>query len=336
MSPKDLACWLEKSGEKPYRARQILKWIYGRQTDRFEDMTDLKKGLRARLAAAFSNVRLKLLKVERAKDGTEKFRFGLADGARVESIRIPERDHDTLCISSQVGCAMGCAFCLTARLGWIRNLTPGEILSQVRDICRASPRRRITNIVFMGMGEPLANLDNVCRALEILTQSAFGLGFSHRKITVSTAGVVPKMAELGRKTRVNLAVSLNATQNKTRDFLMPVNRRFPLERLLEACRAYPLPPTRRITFEYVLLKGINDTLDDARRLSRLLGPLRAKINLIPFNEFEGAPFQRPEEGHILAFQKVLLDRHMTAIIRASKGSEISAACGQLGAPAHAA
>jgi 23S rRNA (adenine2503-C2)-methyltransferase len=226
---------------------------------------------------------------------------------------------------------MGCAFCRTAKSGWIRNLTTGEILSQVQDICRTAPDRRITNIVFMGMGEPLANSENLISALTILTDSDWGMKFSSRKVTVSTAGLVPKMADLGMRTRVSLAVSLNATQNETRDALMPINRRYPLEALVEACRRYPLPPTRRITFEYVLLEGINDTPADARRLLTLLAPLRAKVNLIPFNPFEGASFRRPEEARILNFQNILMEKNLTAMIRPGKGKEISAACGQLSA-----
>ena len=328
-----LAAWLEEKGIERYRVQQIFKWIYIRQVDRFQEMTDLGKDLRDRLASCFSIRRLTVQKLQTADDGTRKFLFRLADGAHVESVLIPERDHETLCISSQVGCAMGCAFCLTARGGFIRNLTTGEMLSQVRDVCRTALKDRITNIVFMGMGEPLANYDHLVDSLEILTDSDCGLKFSNRKITVSTAGLVPKMADLGRDTLVNLAVSLNATQNPTRDLLMPINRRFPLEALLDACRRYPLPPTRRITFEYVLLADINDTPEDARRLSKLLSPLKAKVNLIPFNEFEGATFRRPREEQILGFQKILIEKNLTAVIRSSKGTKISAACGQLSANA---
>ncbi|MBW1954646.1 MAG: 23S rRNA (adenine(2503)-C(2))-methyltransferase RlmN [Deltaproteobacteria bacterium] len=333
LTPEELSAWLKDNGVDAYRTRQIFKWIYIRNADRFEDMTDLGKDLRARLAATFSIPRLAVQKVETAGDGTSKFLFRLSDGAHIESVLIPERDHDTLCISSQVGCAMGCAFCRTARGGFIRNLTAGEILSQVRDISRLAPDRRLTNVVFMGMGEPLANYENVVNALKMMTENDCGMKFSSRKVTVSTAGWVPKMMDLGKDTRVSLAVSLNATQNETRDLLMPVNHRYPLETLLEACLQYPLPPTRRITFEYVLLAGINDTPEDARRLSKLLAPLRAKVNLIPFNAFEGAAFHRPEEARILNFQNILMKKNLTAIIRSGKGRDISAACGQLAANA---
>ncbi len=326
-----LAEWLSQRGIERYRAQQIFKWIYIRQAEGFEAMSDLGKNLRKTLSSFFSIRRLFLQEVQIAEDGTRKFLFRLADGHHVESVLIPERDHQTLCISSQVGCAMGCTFCATARGGFIRNLTTGEILSQVRDLQKETSQSPITNIVFMGMGEPLANYDALIEALGILTDSDCGLKFSNRKITVSTSGLVPKMADLGRDTRVNLAVSLNATQNATRNDLMPVNRRFPLEALLDACRRYPLPPTRRITFEYVLLEGVNDTPEDARRLCSLLGPIRAKVNLIAFNEFEECTFKRPEEGRVLRFQKFLVDRNLTAVIRSSKGTEISAACGQLNA-----
>jgi len=329
MSLEDLFAWLSEKGIERYRARQIFKWIYIRNVDRFEDMTDLGKDIRTLLSTAFSIRRLMTQEVETAEDGTSKFLFRLSDGAHIESVLIPERDHDTLCVSSQVGCAMACAFCRTAQGGFIRNLTTGEILSQVLDISKKAPERRITNIVFMGMGEPLANYDNVVQAWTTLTDSDCGLKFSSRKVTVSTAGLVPKMADLGKDTRVSLAVSLNATRNETRDLLLPINRRFPIETLLEACRRYPLQPTRRITFEYVLLAGINDTPEDARRLARMLSGIRAKVNLIPFNEFPGAPFRRPGEEALLGFQKILIEKHLTVMIRESKGKAISAACGQL-------
>ncbi len=297
-------------------------------------MTNLKKDLRQRLAAVFDIGRLHRRTCETAADGTRKYLFELVDGERIESVLIPERDHYTLCLSTQVGCAQGCRFCLTASGGLGRNLTQGEILAQVRDIrFDLEQPENLTNIVFMGMGEPLANYRNLIGAIGLLQDNKVGFGFSKRKITVSTAGLVPRLADLGRDTDVGLAVSLNATDNETRSRLMPINRRYPLEVLLEACRRYPLAPQRRITFEYILLAGINDSPADARRLSALLRPIRAKINLIPFNDHPGSEFRRPDEGTILAFQKVLVDQRYTAIIRRSKGREISAACGQLRARA---
>jgi 23S rRNA (adenine2503-C2)-methyltransferase len=245
---------------------------------------------------------------------------------------MPERGHSTLCVSSQVGCALGCRFCRTGDGGLIRNLTRGEIVAQVRDLVRkADDGLALTNLVFMGMGEPLANFDALVSALGTLTDNDYGLKFSGQRITVSTAGVVPRMADLGRKTRVNLAVSLNAADNETRSRLMPINRKYPIEDLLEACRRYPLPKGRRITFEYILIADVNDRPADARRLAKLLRPIRSKINLIPFNPHPGSAFRRPEETAVLAFQKILLDSHYTTIIRRSKGQDIAAACGQLAA-----
>ncbi len=329
-----LAQWLAAAGEAPYRADQILRWIFRDQLDRFEAMTNLKKALRGRLAGAFVIGRLDLVKHETAADGTQKFLFELVDGERIESVLIPERDHFTLCLSSQVGCAQDCRFCLTARGGFRRNLRQGEILAQVRDIrCRLATPEQLTNIVFMGMGEPLANYRHLIGAIGMLRNNKIGFGFSKRKITVSTAGLVSRMADLGRDTDIGLAVSLNATDNETRNRLMPINRRYPLEMLLEACRRYPRTPQRRITIEYILLKDVNDTPADARRLADLLRPIRAKINLIPFNAHAGCRYQRPAETTIQAFQKILVDRGYTAIIRQSKGREISAACGQLRARA---
>ncbi len=325
-----LGQWLAAAGEAPYRADQILRWVYRDQVDRFEEMTNLKQDLRARLAAAFDIGRYRQQARETASDGTQKFLFELADGERIETVLIPERNHFTLCLSTQVGCAQDCGFCLTAAGGFRRNLTQGEILAQVRDIRRQLDHpEHLTNIVFMGTGEPLANYRNLIGAIGLLRDNKVGFGFSKRKITVSTAGLVPRLVDLGRDTDVGLAVSLNATENATRSRLMPINRRYPLEVLLEACRRYPLPPQRRITFEYILLEGINDTPADARRLADLLRPIRAKINLIPFNEHAGSRFRCPADNTILTFQKILVDRHYTAIIRHSKGREISAACGQL-------
>ncbi len=219
---------------------------------------------------------------------------------------------------------------MTARRGFIRNLTVGEIVAQVRDVqMELDGSQPLTNLVLMGMGEPLANYRNIVNAIQIITSSDEGLKFSNRRVTLSTAGLVSKLIDLGRDTRVNLAVSLNATEDATRDRLMPINRKYPIKALLEACRNFPLPPGRRITFEYTLLKGINDTEQDANRLAKLLRPIRAKVNLIPFNQFEKSPYSRPDEDVILQFQKILLKQNYTTVIRHSKGQDISAACGQL-------
>jgi 23S rRNA (adenine2503-C2)-methyltransferase len=236
-----------------------------------------------------------------------------------------EGERSTLCISTQVGCAMQCAFCLTGTFGLVRNLSPAEIVNQV---CAAAKEGPVNNIVMMGMGEPLHNLDNVVKALQILYDDD-GFGYGSRKVTLSTSGLIPEMLELGRRIRVNLAVSLNATTDAVRNELMPVNRRYPLKDLMAACREFPLATRQRITFEYILIRDVNDTPADAKRLVRLLHGIKAKVNLIPYNEHEGSAFLAPRPESIEAFQTYLLSRDIVAIRRASKGQDISAACGQL-------
>lgn len=326
--------WLEGRGVRAFRARQILKWIYLRLADGFEQMTDLRKDLRHGLAQHFCIARMPAVKIQDSSDGTRKFLFQLHDGNKVESVLIPERDHYTLCVSSQVGCAQGCRFCLTGQGGLTRNLASAEITGQVWEVRKQMENPdQLTNLVFMGMGEPLANYGRLVPALAVITNSDWGLKFSTRRVTVSTAGLVPRMLDLGRDTRVNLAVSLNAVDNETRNRLMPINRQYPIEALLEACKKYQLPRGRKITFEYILMAGVNDSLADARKLARLLAPLKAKINLIPFNEHAGGDFKRPGEDRIEAFQAVLIEKHYTSIVRYSKGLDIMAACGQLRAGA---
>ena len=326
LTPDELTAFLAGIGKERFRARQLLRWIYARGVVAFAEMTDLSRDLREELdrRALVSDWIPEV--VEKSVDGTCKYLFRLADGETVETVRIPmEGGRSTLCVSTQVGCAMGCAFCLTGTFGLLRNLTPGEIVNQV---CAAAKDGPVNNIVLMGMGEPLHNLDNVVKALTIL-YAVDGFGYSSRKITLSTSGLVPEMLELGRRIRVNLAVSLNATTDAIRDQLMPVNRRYPLKELMSACREFPLQPRDRITFEYILIRDVNDTLDDAKRLVRLLHGIKAKVNLIPFNEHEGSEFRAPEPATIERFQTCLLDRNIVAIRRASKGQDISAACGQL-------
>ena len=330
LTRRQLALWLEGRGIQAYRAGQILRWVHQRQADSFAGMSDLGLSLREMLAREFSIERLTVERRETSGDGTMKVLFGLADGKRIETVLIPERNHYTLCVSSQVGCALGCRFCLTGKGGLERNLSAGEIVAQVRDVIRDLPGPMgLTNIVFMGMGEPLANFGNLIAALEILTDNGAGYSFAGRRITVSTAGIVPKIPELGQRATANLAVSLNAADNDTRSRLMPINRTYPIEALIDACTRYPLRPHRRITFEYILLKGINTGDEHARRLVKLLRPVRAKVNLIPFNRHEGSPFEEPSEADILRFQEILLKAHYTAVVRRSKGRDISAACGQL-------
>ena len=327
---EQIISWLTGRDIAAYRADQILKWIYLRQADRFDLMTDLSKNIRELLAQHFDITRLEAKNIEISRDGSRKYLFKLSDGKYIESVLIPERDHYTLCVSSQVGCAQGCLFCLTATGGFERNLTRAEIIAQVRDIKRdLTDPDQLRNIVFMGMGEPLANYKNLISALVTITDNDAGLRFATRRITVSTAGLVPRFSDLGRDTKVNLAISLNAADNATRSRLMPINRKFPLEALLKACRHYPAPAGRRITFEYILIKGVNDSEDDARQLAKLLQPIRCKINLIPFNSHEGCEFERPPETVVQAFYDILFAKNYTVIIRRSKGQDISAACGQL-------
>jgi len=323
---------LAAMGLKPYRAAQIFSWIYQRHAVSFEEMTNIARDDRALLASVFAISPLPVLQVERSSDGTRKFLFGLGDGHTVESVLIPDEDRQTLCISSQVGCRQACRFCLTGRGGFVRDLASHEISGQVLEVARILARegaQGITNIVLMGMGEPLANLDAVIGALRLITSDQ-GLGFSPRRVTVSTSGLVPEIGKLAKAgTKVNLAVSLNATTDDVRDLIMPVNRRYPIKELLAACRRFPLEPRRRITFEYVLLNGVNDSREDALRLAALLRGIKCKVNLIPFNPFPGSEFRRPDDGAVRRFQQVLLDHHLTALVRESRGRDISAACGQL-------
>ncbi len=331
---EELAKWLENKGSRSFRASQIFKWIYLKQANSFDEMTDLGKELRSLLAENFYLSRLVLEEKQVSSDTTEKFLFRLGDGNYIESVLIPEKDHFTICVSTQVGCAMDCKFCLTAKGGIIRNLSVAEIISQVRDarfylFQKNIEPLKLSNIVFMGMGEPLANYDNLIKSLRIIMDTDYGMKFAARRVTVSTSGLVPKIVQLGLDTDVNLAISLNATDDKTRSRLMPINNKYPISDLLEACQKFTMKPRNKITFEYILIRGINDSKEDALKLVKLLSPIRAKVNLIPFNEHEASPFRRPAPKQILAFLQILLDRDMTAMTRKSKGTDISAACGQL-------
>lgn len=330
----DLGKWFENMGMRSFRTGQVFKWLYIRQADSFDEMTDLSKELRKKLADHFTITRLILEEKQVSSDTTEKFLFRLNDGQHIESVLIPEKDHFTLCVSSQVGCAQDCGFCLTARGGYVRNLRVGEIIAQIRDtraylVQKGSDPLTLSNIVFMGMGEPLTNYRNLVKALGIITDTDFGLKISPRRVTVSTSGIVPKITQLGLETDVNLAVSLNATTDEVRSRLMPINQKYPMADLLEACRTFSMKPRNKITFEYILMKGINDSRGDALRLVKLLAPIKAKVNLIPFNEHSESPFKRPSQKEISDFLQILLDRNLTAITRKSKGDDILAACGQL-------
>ncbi len=335
----DLAEWFDNNGIRPFRAGQIFKWLYIQQADAFEQMTDLSKDLRKKLEDNFYIQRLIMDEKLTSVDRTEKFLYRLFDGQHIESVLIPEKDHFTLCVSSQVGCVQNCQFCLTAKGGFIRNLNISEIIAQIRDaryylIKKNLDPKKLSNIVFMGMGEPLANYKNLVKALEIITDSDYGLKFSSKRVTVSTCGLVPKITQLGLDTDVNLAVSLNATTDEMRSRLMPINKKYPLNQLLKACQSFTMKPRKKITFEYILMKGINDTKEDALRLAKLLAPIKAKVNLIPFNEYDKSEFKCPSKNQTSEFLQVLLDKNFTAIIRKSKGADILAACGQLKAKLH--
>jgi len=331
LTKTELETWLLDRGERPFHARQALKWIYQKRATSFAEMTDLSGSLRTLLSQEFLIARLLCSHLALAADGTRKFLFTLADQRRIESVLIPMGDRLTLCISSQVGCAMGCRFCATAQVRPVRDLTAGEIISQIWEVQQhLAPGEQVTNLVFMGMGEALANLDQVVRALSTIT-AEWGFNFSPRRVTVSTVGLVPQMRRLLDETNVNLTISLSATTNRQRDELMPVNRRYPLDQLFEACRNLPVAPRKRLTFAYTMLHQVNDSEEDARRLVRLLHGLRAKVNLIPFNPFPGAPFLPTPRPRIEQFRQILLDKGVHATIRESRGQDVQGACGQLAA-----
>jgi 23S rRNA (adenine2503-C2)-methyltransferase len=324
-SLESLEDFLQGLGKEKYRAKQIFKWLYQRGATSFDDMTNLSKDFRRELALQARITTLEPEKIEISVDGTKKYLFLLEDGSSIESVLIPEEDRATLCVSTQVGCAMGCRFCLTGTFKLERNLSCAEIVNQ---ICAFRGTDRITNIVLMGMGEPLANLDNVISALKIMT-CPDGFQISNRRVTVSTSGLVPEIERLGQAVTVNLAVSLNATTDEQRDLLMPINKKYPIAELIAACRNFPLPNRRMITIEYVLVRGVNDSLDDAKRLVKLLRGIPVKVNLIRFNEYDGCEFRTPEQDSIDRFHSYLLEKNLTVITRASRGADISAACGQL-------
>lgn len=329
MSLAETEAWVEGQGLPVYRARQIRQWLFKGLVTSFQEMTNISKDLRTQLGKKARINHLEQEKSQVSKDRTTKFLFKLEDGHFIETVLIPERGHFTLCISSQAGCAMGCRFCLTARQGLKRNLTASEIVDQVIHVKRSmSEPDRLTNIVFMGMGEPLANYDAVVRAVgNLISEEA--MNFSHRTVTLSTCGIVPQIRKLGEDIRVNLAVSLNASDDETRSFLMPVNRKYPLKSLMEALKEFPVLNRRMITFEYVLVGGINDRDEDARRVAALLKGMRAKINLIALNPHPALDLAPPSPERVLRFQEILIEHHFTVMIRKSKGQDISAACGQL-------
>lgn len=328
--PEELEAFAQARGLPAYRGRQLFRWIQFRRATRIEAMTDLPRRVREELAPAVRIGRPEVVRSQRATDGTRKCLFALEDGETVESVLIPDEERLTACISTQVGCPLACRFCLTGLMGMRRNLAAAEIVGQVLGLQdQLEAGERISNLVLMGMGEPLLNFQEVERALRILCHE-LGANVSPRRITLSTAGHVPGIRKLAASDLgVNLAVSLSATTDAVRDQIMPINRRWPITELMEACRAYPLPQRRRLTFEYVMLDGVNDSREDAVRLVGLLSGIRCKINLIPFNATPDLP-DRPSPRHrVETFQKILHDRGLTATIRESRGRDILAACGML-------
>ena len=328
---------LDALGRPRFHARQIFQWIHKHGVVDFDAMSDLSRELRTQLGGAFTIGTPAVVQQERSVDGTVKFLLRLRDGKRIESVFIPDTPADgsrdaraTFCLSTQVGCAMRCAFCLTGKMGIDRNLTAGEIVGQVRVLARElhllSSR---FNIVLMGMGEPLHNYDETMKALRILADE-HGLAVSPRRITLSTVGVLPNLERLATEALMpNLAISLHSTTEDQRDRLVPVNRKYGLKDLLDACRRFPLKRRSRITFEYVLLNEVNDTPEDARRLVKLLAGIKAKVNLLPLNEAAGIPFERPSDDRVNRFARILADRGVSVSVRKSRGRDIRAACGQL-------
>lgn len=322
-------------GEKPFRAKQIYKWVHQRGATSFDEMTDLSKGLRERMKAEAELLTVTKDLEQRSVDGTIKYRFKTHDGALIESVYMPSPDRKTLCVSTQVGCAMGCRFCATATLGLKRHLTASEIVAQVHAVNREVRKnegletlRPLTNLVFMGMGEPLHNFENVKAALGLL-KSEEGPNFSARHITVSTVGLVPIIERFAQETDVKLAISLNASNDEVRDRIMPVNKKWKIADLMEAVRNFPMRYGRRVTFEYVLMSGVNDADTNANELAELLRGLPVKVNLIQYNENPGLGFTTTLDNRAERFRQVLEAAEVPAFIRANRGRDIAAACGQL-------
>lgn len=321
---------LAARGLERFRARQIFGWVYRRGVADLNAMTDLSRELRASLAADFTLTTPVIAARERSVDGTEKFLLRLADGRQIESVFIPDAQRATFCISTQVGCAMACAFCLTGKMGLLRNLTAGEIAGQVRVLAQALDLRGKTfNIVLMGMGEPLHNYDETMKALRILADE-HGMSLPPRRVTLSTVGLLPALERLANEPIMpNLAISLHAPTDLQRGELVPINRKYGIAEIIDACKRFPLRKRSRITFEYVLLAGVNDKPEDARKLARLLGGVKSKVNLIPLNPAAGIPFERPSDRAIERFAQILAERGVTVSVRKSRGRDIRAACGQL-------
>ncbi len=318
-----------KLGEKKYRGKQIYDWIYTHLISNFTEMTNLSKDFRKKLGEEFFLYTLKLKKKNRSNDGSVKFLFELSDGNFVESVYIPEKNWSTICISSQVGCGMGCKFCATGKMGFIRDLSAGEIVEQLIHIIREKKlKRKRVNVVYMGMGEPFLNLENVIKSYKIITDPC-GMSISRRRVTISTCGILEGLKKLeGLEKIPKLAISLNATTNQVRNDIMPINKKYPFKDVLDLCEKLPLRKGERITIEYVMLKGVNDSMEDAKRLSKFLKPYWAKINLIPYNPIDGK-YSSTSMDKILKFQEFLYEKGFTVTIRDSKGKDINGACGML-------
>ena len=332
LSRQELSELAQKFGEKPYRGSQIASWLFRRGLEDIEEMSDVSKKFRDQLKDHAQIILPELVDIKgSAKDGSRKILWRLHDEALVESVLIYEKDHLTLCLSSQVGCALGCSFCRTGTLGLTRNLSSGEILGQILG-CRKilSEDEQLSNLVFMGMGDPLANIDQVLKSLHIICDSDL-LAFAQRHVSISTVGLVPALAKLAQGPRVGLTISLTAATDELRNQLMPINKVYPLDTLKKALAAYPLYSGRRLTIAYVLLGGVNDSLQNARDLSRFLTGLKVKINLIPFNPWPQSPYRAPKTDSIEAFKNILTDKNYTVMVRYSKGQKQGAACGQLAA-----
>lgn len=329
LAPAELEKHFAEMGLEGFRALQVRKWLYQKDVTSFEEMTNISKSFREQLSEVFEIPRLTYDDMQESIDGTRKYLIRLSPTEAIETVMIPTESRVTLCLSTQVGCAMGCTFCHTATMGLKRNLSIFEILEQVAVIRRdLKDARKVTNLVFMGMGEPLVNVKNLYPALDLLIDPEC-FNFSRHHITVSTSGIAPEIERFGDRTPVKLAVSLHATTDEVRSQIMPINKKFPLDVLLGSLKKMNLPKRNRITFEYILLRGVNDSVEDARRLAKMMSTLPAKINLILFNEFPEAPFKRPTDEEAYRFQKVLLDKGFVVVIRQSRGRDIFGACGQL-------
>ncbi len=327
---EELADWAVSKGQKPFRAVQLFQWLYLHKADSWDKMSNLAKSFRQLLSDSFSINRIKIVNQQSAPDGTIKILQKLEDGYEIESVLLVHDDHYTVCISTQVGCAMGCKFCLTAGMGLKRNLTAGEIVEQVLNLWTLLPEgESIRNIVYMGMGEPFHNYDNTIKSLNIFLND-HGFNFSSRRITVSTSGLIPGIKRFAKEAdKANLAISLNGVTQEARKRLMPISKRYSLEDLIQACKDFPKEARKRITFEYILMKDLTDSMQSAKKLVKLLHGTKSKVNLITYNENPNLEFKSPDQATVKQFQQYLLDHGLLATLRSSRGQGISAACGQL-------